>query len=167
MLRRFLFNIFALEGLGLAIGAYAETTAIQATTLSTVVSATTSLPTTSPPPSTTSTISTTSTASTTQTTTPTIRSDRWCPWCHHFDTAANASYCNIVVRQPESTDKVWSYPVMIFNHDFSDLVQTETILTTEPAYKWSFAPPGSPWNFVESLHVVFVPSLKSNNTDQM
>jgi hypothetical protein len=56
---------------------------------------------------------------------------------------------------------------MIFNHNFSDLVQTEAILTTESAYKWSFAPPGSPWNFIESLHVVFVPSLKSNNTDQM
>lgn len=87
-------------------------------------------------------------------------SQRFCPWCFNFDDAPNENYCNLLVQVPETLGKVFTYPALIFNHDFTILTRTETIIEATFSYSWHF-PDLEGGDQDKDINVVFIPATQN------
>lgn len=135
MLRRLLINTFALAGLGLVISTSAAPAAADASTSPTPTQSTMSAVVQEPAATTTGPAQPSSTDG--------LR-DKWCPQCGDIPNAADDKHCNLIVRKHADDFKSWSYPALVFEHDFSTLVWAETITSSDlkNAYQWTFTPLG-------------------------
>jgi len=49
--------------------------------------------------------------------------NRWCPWCSVFEDARDSTWCHLLVQVPQKQDN-GRYIMMVFTHDFSQLIWT-------------------------------------------
>jgi hypothetical protein len=69
---------------------------------------------------------------------------------------------NAIVQVPETLGRVFTYPTLIFNDDWTVLVKTETIIESTLSYSWHF--PDLDLEANRNIDVVFIP-MTPNSTD--
>ena len=178
MLRQLFFTIASVSCLGLEIGADAASTLDPQPINSTLTAVTPTMTVTVTTPSVTitkilstlttststfsiSTLATSSLATITSTSTSptsTLIAERVCTWCTAIPSAEKNTSCKLVVQVPENFHKILNYPILVFNHNLTRLVFAETITLSNPFYRWDAT--------ILGLDIMFIPALKSDNTDQ-